>query len=287
MNNEEFQKKADSGRKLIDTLASLKLTVFLLVLSMILVLLGTLEQVHWGVWHVQKVYFSSWLCFYPMDPTAAFRFPLPAGFTIGALLMLNLGFAHFRHFKATSAKIGITMIHAGLLLLLGGGFITGGDTPVGRRLIRRDDGPLFGSITEPDDIESGTIYVLRSRSDHPLVAEHRDIIHKIGVTSAAVESRIAGAEKQSTYLLAAVDLVATYKVYDVNCQKLEGLIHKVFASAQIDLTLPDRFGNPVKPREWFLVPIAVIDEAVQRIRDRSILDYRYDPALGRLVKAAD
>ena len=124
MNNEEFQKKADSGRKLIDTLASLKLTVFLLVLSMILVLLGTLEQVHWGVWHVQKVYFSSWLCFYPMDPTAAFRFPLPAGFTIGALLMLNLGFAHFRHFKATSAKIGITMIHAGLLLLLGGGFIT-------------------------------------------------------------------------------------------------------------------------------------------------------------------
>jgi ABC-type transport system involved in cytochrome c biogenesis permease subunit len=124
VNNEEFKKKADSGRKLIDTLASLKLTVFLLVLSMILVLLGTLEQVHWGVWHVQKVYFSSWICFYPMDPTAAMRIPLPAGFTIGALLMLNLGFAHFRHFKATSAKIGISMIHAGLLLLLGGGFVT-------------------------------------------------------------------------------------------------------------------------------------------------------------------
>ena len=124
MNNEEFKKKADSGRKLIDTLASLKLTVFLLVLSMILVLLGTLEQVHWGVWHVQKVYFSSWICFYPMDPTAAMRIPLPAGFTIGALLMLNLGFAHFRHFKATTAKIGISMIHAGLLLLLGGGFVT-------------------------------------------------------------------------------------------------------------------------------------------------------------------
>ena len=124
MNNEEFRKKADSGRRLIDTLASLKLTVFLLVLSMVLVLLGTLEQVHWGVWHIQKVYFSSWLCFYPMDPTAALRIPLPAGFTIGALLIVNLAFAHFRHFKATSAKIGITMIHAGLLLLLAGGFIT-------------------------------------------------------------------------------------------------------------------------------------------------------------------
>ena len=124
MNTSEFEKKADSGRRLVDTLASLKLTVFLLVLSMILVLLGTLEQVHWGVWHVQKVYFSDWLCFYPMDPTAAVRVPLPGGFTLGALLMLNLGFAHFRHFKATSAKIGISMIHAGLLLLLGGGFIT-------------------------------------------------------------------------------------------------------------------------------------------------------------------
>jgi len=124
VSTEEFQKKADSGRRLVDTLASLKLTVFLLVLSMILVLLGTLEQVHWGVWHVQKVYFGSWLCFYPMDPTAAVRLPLPAGFTLGALLMVNLAFAHFRHFKATPGKIGITMIHAGLLLLLGGGFVT-------------------------------------------------------------------------------------------------------------------------------------------------------------------
>ena len=124
MNTTEFEKKADSGRRLVDTLASLKLTVFLLVLSMILVLLGTLEQVHWGVWHVQKVYFSDWLCFYPMDPTAPLRVPLPGGFTLGALLMLNLGFAHFRHFKATSAKVGISMIHAGLLLLLGGGFVT-------------------------------------------------------------------------------------------------------------------------------------------------------------------
>jgi len=124
VNTEEFEKKADSGRRLVDTLASLKLTVFLLVLSMVLVLLGTLEQVHWGVWHVQKVYFSSWLCFYPMDATAAVRMPLPGGFLIGALLILNLAFAHFRHFKATAAKIGISMIHAGLLLLLAGGFIT-------------------------------------------------------------------------------------------------------------------------------------------------------------------
>jgi hypothetical protein len=91
---------------------------------MILIVLGTLEQVHWGIWHVQKVYFSGWLCFYPMDPTAAVRIPLPAGFTLGALLIVNLAFAHVRHFKATAAKVGNLMIHAGLLLLLGGGFVT-------------------------------------------------------------------------------------------------------------------------------------------------------------------
>jgi hypothetical protein len=67
-----------------------------------------------------------------------------------------------------------------------------GNTPVGRRLIIKDDGPLFGSAAEPDDIEAGTIYVLRSLSSHPFVAEHRELIHKIGVTGGSVETRIAG-----------------------------------------------------------------------------------------------
>ena len=126
--------------------------------------------------------------------------------------------------------------------------------------------------------------MLRSRSNHPVVAEHREVIHKIGVTSGSVETRIAGAEKSSTYLLAGVEVVATYKVYGVNCQKLEALIHKVFAAAQMDLSIPDRFGHIVKPREWFLVPIQVINEAVERIRDRSIMEYCYEPLLGRLER---
>ena len=152
----------------------------------------------------------------------------------------------------------------------------------GRRITEPVAGPLFADRAEEGDTETGTIYVLRSKSDHPVVAEHREIMHKIGVTSGAVESRISGAEKSSTYLLAGVDVVATYKVYGVNCQKLEALIHKVFAAAQINLTIPDRFGHMVKPREWFLAPLTVVNEAVERIRDRSILDYRYDPQSGRL-----
>lgn len=153
----------------------------------------------------------------------------------------------------------------------------------GRRLTDPDIGPLFGDAPEPDDIESGTIYVLRSRSDHPFVAEHRELIHKIGVTGGKVETRIAGADKDATYLLADVDVVATYKLHNLNRTKLENLFHRLFGAAQLDLTIEDRFGNPVKPREWFLVPLHLIDEAVQRIRDGSITDVVYDPTTARLV----
>lgn len=143
--------------------------------------------------------------------------------------------------------------------------------------------PIFASEAEDGDVETGTIYVLRSKSDHPFVVEHRDVIHKIGVTGGTVEARVAGADKSATYLLAAVEVVATYKVFGVNCRQLEGLLHKVFAPALLDLSLQDRFGNSVKPREWFLLPISAIDEAVERIRDGSIVGLRYDPLSGRLV----
>lgn len=153
----------------------------------------------------------------------------------------------------------------------------------GRRLTDPDMGPLFGDTPEPNDIESGIIYVLRSLSSHPFVAEHRELIHKIGVTGGKVEARIAGAEKEATYLLAAVEVVATYKLHNLNRAKLENIFHRVFGAAQLDLTIHDRFGNPVKPREWFLVPLHVIDETVQRIRDGSITDVVYDPKTVRLI----
>lgn len=160
------------------------------------------------------------------------------------------------------------------------------DDDAGRRITDPAPGPLFADRSEDGVSEAGTIYVLRSQSDHPFVAGHREVVHKIGVTSGSVETRISGAEKSSTYLLAKVDVVATYKVYGVNCQKLESLLHRVFAEAQLDLTIPDRFGHSVKPREWFVVPLPVIDEAVERIRDRSITAYRYSPNAGRLVSSA-
>lgn len=145
-------------------------------------------------------------------------------------------------------------------------------------------GPLFGDAPEPDDIESGTIYVLRSLSNHPFVVEHREVIHKIGVTGGSVDARISGAEKDATYLLAGVEVVATYKLHNLNRTRLESIFHRLFGAAQIDLTIEDRFGNPVKPREWFLVPLKVIDEAVERIRDGSITDVIYNPTTAQLER---
>jgi hypothetical protein len=146
-----------------------------------------------------------------------------------------------------------------------------------------DAGPLFSETWADDDIESGTIYVLRSLSKHPFVVEHRELIHKIGVTGGKVETRIGNAAHDATYLLADVEVVATYKLAGINRIKLENLFHRIFATAQIDLTIEDRFGHPVRPKEWFLVPLQAIDEAVKRILDGSITEVIYDPQTARLV----
>lgn len=156
----------------------------------------------------------------------------------------------------------------------------------GRRLTSTDMGPLFADQAEPEDIESGTIYVLRSQSTHPYVSEHRELIHKIGVTGGKVETRISGAEKESTYLLAGVEVIATYKLHNINRVKMENLFHRIFGSAQIDISIDDRFGNPVKPREWFLVPLQVIDEAVQRVKDGTIADVVYDVSTAKFVHSS-
>lgn len=159
-----------------------------------------------------------------------------------------------------------------------------GEGRTGSRIIKVEAGPLFGDIAEPDDIASGTIYVLRSRSEHPFIAKHRELIHKIGVTGGKVATRIANAENDATYLLAGVEIVAEYRLHNINRTRMENLFHRLFGAVQIDLTIPDRFGNPVKPREWFLVPLQAIDETVKRIVDGSITEYTYDPASARLSR---
>lgn len=115
-------------------------------------------------------------------------------------------------------------------------------------------------------------------------AWNRNIIHKIGATGGKVETRIANAEQDATYLLAKVEIAATYKLAGINRKKMENLFHRLFAPARLNITIHDRFGNPVHPREWFVVPLFVIDEAVARIKDGSIMDYAYDPEKAQLVQ---
>lgn len=160
-----------------------------------------------------------------------------------------------------------------------------GDAPVGRRVIKVDAGPLFSQEWGDGDVQSGTIYVLRSLSQDPYIVQHRELVHKIGVTGGKVEARIANAEKDATYLLAGVEIVVTYKLSGINRSKLEGIFHKLFAAAQLNVTIKDRLGNDIHPREWFLVPLGVIDEAVHHIADGSITELVYDPAQARLVPA--
>lgn len=155
----------------------------------------------------------------------------------------------------------------------------------GRRIIESVSGPLFADAPEEGDSTTGTIYVLRSKSDHPMVSENRELVHKIGVTTLGVEKRIEGAQLQPTFLMAPVEIVATYELYNVNQTRLENLIHRIFGTAQLDIEIPDRFGRSVTPREWFLVPLFVIDEAVQKIKDGTITKFRYDPEKASLVSS--
>jgi len=154
----------------------------------------------------------------------------------------------------------------------------------GRRITEPTAGPLFSDQTIDGDEASGTIYVLRSKSDHPLVAENRELVHKIGVTNMGVEKRIAGAHLQPTFLMANVEIVATYELYNINRTKLENLVHRIFEPARLEIEIMDRFGRPVVPREWFLVPLFVIKEAVERIKDGTISGYRYDPDNAALLQ---
>ncbi len=156
--------------------------------------------------------------------------------------------------------------------------------PAGRRIIELSAGPLFSDQNEEGDEASGIIYVLRSKSDHPTVAAHRDVLHKIGVTGADVARRIANARLDPTFLMADVEIIATYELYNINRTRLENLIHRVFGSARLDIEIKDRFGQPIVPREWFLVPLFAVDEAVERIKDGTITGYVYDPKTARLTQ---
>ena len=104
-------------------------------------------------------------------------------------------------------------------------------------------------------------------SNHPIVKKHREVLHKIGVTGGDVERRISNAKNDATYLLADVEIVATYKLANINRVKIEKMLHKVFSNAKLEIQINDRFNKLVSPKEWFLAPLFIIDEVINKIVD--------------------
>ncbi|HAQ57617.1 MAG TPA: ResB protein required for cytochrome C biosynthesis [Opitutae bacterium] len=112
-------------KALLQFFASLRLTVVLLALSMVLIFFGTLAQVETGIWKTQKDYFESILAIwaYPeawiaYDQLYWLRIPMPGGYLLGGMLLINLVAAHVTRFTLTAKKAGIFLIHIGLILLL-------------------------------------------------------------------------------------------------------------------------------------------------------------------------
>ena len=152
-----------------------------------------------------------------------------------------------------------------------------------RRISTPDHGPLFSQQEDDGDSHSGYIYVLRSRSDHPFISANREVIHKIGVTGGEVKRRIANAKKDPTFLLAEVEIMETYKLANIDRGRLERLLHRFLAPARLDLELKDRFDFGVEPQEWFLAPLPVIREVIERLMDGSIENCRYDPETANVI----
>ena len=147
-----------------------------------------------------------------------------------------------------------------------------------------DIGPLFGNSATQGDTDSGTIYLLSSKSKDSQITDIRAVLHKNGVTGNDVESRVAQAHLDTTFLLAEVEIVATYVLYNVNRVKLENLIHRFFEPARLELEMKDRFGRAFRPREWLLVPLPAIDAAVEHIRNGTITEFEYDRDAAEIVK---
>jgi hypothetical protein len=155
--------------------------------------------------------------------------------------------------------------------------------PNGRRITSTNMGPLFEDRPQEGDTQTGMIYVVKSLSTAPEIRKLDGLLHKIGFTAGKMEVRIQNAKDDPTFLMAAVHPVATYTLYNIDRVKLEHLLHTFFAEARLNIEIADRFGKKIKPREWFLIQPEVISEAVSRLKDGSIVKYRYDGASAKIV----
>ena len=132
----------------------------------------------------------------------------------------------------------------------------------------------FSNITNEDE-EVGYIYILKSKSIDRRITSIQNLF-KIGYSKSEVEERIKNAEKEPTYLMAPVSIQGAWKCYNLNPQKLEQLLHNFFGSSCLELDVFDEKGKRHTPREWFIAPLAVIEQAIELIINGKIIKYKFD-----------
>lgn len=139
----------------------------------------------------------------------------------------------------------------------------------------------FTDITDVDK-EAGYIYVLSSKSTDPKIQAIKNLF-KIGYSTTSVVSRIRNAEKEPTYLMAPVELEAEYKTFNMNTQKFEQLLHNFFGSCCLNIDIYDEKLRRRMPQEWFVVPLDIIDKAIELIITEDIVHYKYDKSSEKIV----
>jgi len=146
-----------------------------------------------------------------------------------------------------------------------------------RQIVDADQIEIFSEsekVTEADK-PTGYLYILRSLSADPKIRGIADL-YKIGFSSQPVKQRIRNAVQEPTYLMADTRLVSEFQTYNLNPQKLEMLLHTFFAEACLNLDVYDGEGKRYTPREWFVVPLHVIETAIKLLINGDIVNYRYD-----------
>jgi hypothetical protein len=138
-----------------------------------------------------------------------------------------------------------------------------------------------GMVME-EDVKTGWIYVLKSKSKHPSISGIKNLF-KIGFSYTSVDERIRNAKNEATYLYADVTKVASYVCYNRNADKLEQLLHRFFAEACLNIDIEIIQGKRITPREWFVVPFEVIDQAIQLIINEQVVNYKYDSEIEKII----
>lgn len=133
-----------------------------------------------------------------------------------------------------------------------------------------------------EDRETGYIYVLKSKSIDEKIKKMRNL-YKIGFATTTVEERIKNAENEPTYLMAPVSIITSYRCYNMSVNKLENLLHNFFGQSCLDIKVYDNEGKVHKPREWFIAPLEVIENAINLIINGQIINYKYDPIKEEIV----